>query len=55
LTNSLTGQFGFGYDALSRRTRLTRPNGLNTNYTYDSLVAAAERAALTCSPLSAQR
>ena len=37
LTNSLTGQFGFGYDALSRRTQLTRPNGINTNYTYDSL------------------
>jgi RHS repeat-associated protein len=37
LTNSLTGQFGFGYDALSRRTQLTRPNGINTNYSYDSL------------------
>jgi YD repeat-containing protein len=29
--------FGFGYDALSRRTQLTRPNGLITNYTYDGL------------------
>ena len=45
LTSSLTGQFGFGVacpersrgDALSRRTQLTRPNGINTNYTYDSL------------------
>jgi RHS repeat-associated protein len=37
LTNSLTGQFGFGYDALSRRTQLTRPNGINTNYSYDSV------------------
>jgi RHS repeat-associated protein len=37
LTNSLTGQFGFGYDALSRRTQLTRPNGVNTNYNYDSV------------------
>src|SRR6476660_10606442 len=37
LTSSLTGQFGFGYDALSRRTQLTRPNGINTNYSYDSL------------------
>ena len=35
--NSLTGQFGFGYDALSRRTQLTRPNGVNTNYNYDSV------------------
>jgi len=37
LTNSLTGQFGFGYDALNRRTQLTRPNGINTNYGYDSV------------------
>jgi YD repeat-containing protein len=37
LTDSLTGQFTFGYDALSRRTSLTRPNGVNTSYTYDSL------------------
>jgi len=34
---SSTGQFGFGYDALSRRTQLTRPNGVNTNYSYDSV------------------
>ena len=33
----MTGQFGFGYDALSRRTQLTRPNGINTNYSYDSV------------------
>src|SRR5205814_8746476 len=26
-----------GYDALRRRTSLTRPNGVNTNYSYDSL------------------
>src|SRR4029077_14374328 len=25
------------YDALSRRTSLTRPNGVNTNYSYDSV------------------
>jgi YD repeat-containing protein len=37
LTNSLTGQFGFSYDTLSRRTALTRPNGVNTTYGYDSL------------------
>jgi RHS repeat-associated protein len=37
LTNSLTGQFGFGYDALSRRTQLTRPNGVNTSYSYNSV------------------
>ena len=37
MTNSLTGQFRFGYDALSRRTQLTRPNGVNTNYNYDSV------------------
>ena len=45
LTNSLTGQFGFGgacpersrRNALSRRTQLTRPNGINTNYGYDAV------------------
>jgi YD repeat-containing protein len=26
-----------GSDALGRRTPLTRPNGINTGYTYDSL------------------
>jgi RHS repeat-associated protein len=31
------GSFGFGYDALSRRTSLTRPNGVNTSYSYDGL------------------
>jgi len=35
ITNS--GSFGFGYDALGRRTSLTRPNGVNTSYSYDSL------------------
>jgi YD repeat-containing protein len=35
--HSLTGQFGFGYDAVSRRTQLTRPNSINTNYTYNSV------------------
>ncbi len=29
--------FIFGYDALGRRTGLTRPNGVNTSYTYDSV------------------
>jgi len=29
--------FGFGYDGLSRRTLLTRSNGVSSNYTYDSL------------------
>jgi len=33
----VTGQFGFSYDALSRRTALNRPNGVNTTYGYDSL------------------
>jgi YD repeat-containing protein len=37
LTNSWAGSFGFGYDALSRRTQLTRPNGVNTNYGYDAV------------------
>src|SRR5215510_7311471 len=37
LSNSGTGQFGFGYDELGRRTSLTRPNGVNTFYAYDSL------------------
>ena len=30
MANSWAGSFGFGYDALSRRTSLTRPNGVNT-------------------------
>jgi hypothetical protein len=34
LANSWPGSFGFGYDALSRRTSLTRPNGVNTSYSY---------------------
>jgi YD repeat-containing protein len=32
-----SGSFGFSYDALSRRTQMTRPNGLSSNYTYDNL------------------
>jgi RHS repeat-associated protein len=36
LANSWAGSFGFSYDALSRRTQLTRPNGVTTNYSYDS-------------------
>ena len=32
-----TGNFGFSYDALSRRTQMTRPNGVSTNYAYDNL------------------
>jgi RHS repeat-associated protein len=32
-----SGSFGFGYDALSRRTSLTRPNTVNTSYGYDNL------------------
>jgi YD repeat-containing protein len=35
LSNSWAGSFGFSYDALSRRTQMTRPNSLTTNYTYD--------------------
>jgi len=31
------GNFGFSYDALSRRTQMTRPNNLATNYGYDNL------------------
>ena len=30
LSSSFAGQFTFGYDNLSRRTQLTRPNGVNT-------------------------
>jgi RHS repeat-associated protein len=37
LTNTWAGSFGFNYDSLSRRTQLTRPNGISTNYTYDNL------------------
>jgi RHS repeat-associated protein len=32
-----TGSFGFTYDALSRRTQMTRPNGVTSNYTYNNL------------------
>ncbi|HVS89750.1 MAG TPA: RHS repeat-associated core domain-containing protein [Candidatus Acidoferrum sp.] len=32
-----SGSFGFGYDVLSRRTSLTRPNNVTTNYGYDNL------------------
>src|SRR6202795_2734759 len=32
-----TGNFGFTYDALSRRTQMTRPNGLKSVYAYDNL------------------
>jgi len=34
---SATGNFGFSYDALSRRTQMTRPNGLKSVYVYDNL------------------
>jgi hypothetical protein len=37
LANSWAGSFGFSYDALSRRTQLTRPNSITTNYAYDSV------------------
>jgi YD repeat-containing protein len=33
--NGQNPAFVFGYDALSRRNSLTRPNGVNTTYTYD--------------------
>jgi RHS repeat-associated protein len=32
-----TGSFGFTYDALSRRTQMTRPNNVTTDYAYDNL------------------
>ena len=32
-----SGSFGFSYDALSRRTQMTRPNSITTNYSYDNL------------------
>jgi RHS repeat-associated protein len=37
LANSWAGSFGFSYDALSRRTQMTRPNGVTTNYSYHNL------------------
>ena len=35
--NGQTPAFGFGYDALSRRTSLTRPNAVDTTYAYDPI------------------
>src|SRR5216684_2020332 len=32
-----TGNFGFSYDMLSRRTQMTRPNGLKSVYTFSSV------------------
>jgi YD repeat-containing protein len=32
LANSWAGSIGFTYDALSRRTQMTRPNNVATNY-----------------------
>jgi YD repeat-containing protein len=29
--------YGFAYDTLSRRTSLTRPNGVNTAYSYNNV------------------
>jgi YD repeat-containing protein len=37
LANSWAGSFGFSYDSLSRRTQMTRPNNVTTNYSYDNL------------------
>ena len=37
LNNALTPTFVFGYDALSRRNSLTRPNGIDTTYGYDTV------------------
>lgn len=35
LTDSGAGQFTMSYDTLSRKTQLTRPNGVTTSYAYD--------------------
>ena len=32
-----TASFGFSYDGLSRRTQMTRPNGMKSVYAYDNL------------------
>jgi YD repeat-containing protein len=37
LNNAQTPTFVFGYDALSRRNSLTRPNGIDTTYGYDTV------------------
>ena len=37
MTDFSTHAFGFSYDALGRRTQLTRANGVNSNYSYDAL------------------
>ena len=37
LPPSATGSFGFAYDALGRRMQMTRPNTVNTSYSYDNL------------------
>jgi YD repeat-containing protein len=39
-TRLTTGNFGFSYDATSRRTQMTRPNGLSSIYAYDNLSRA---------------
>lgn len=31
-----SASFGFSYDALSRRTQMTRPNSISSNYAYDN-------------------
>ena len=35
--NNQPTPFGFGYDTVSRRTSLTRPNGITTSYAYDAI------------------
>ncbi|HEV2247641.1 MAG TPA: hypothetical protein VGW37_13395, partial [Terriglobia bacterium] len=37
MTDFNGGAFYFGYDALGRRTNLTRPNAVTTSYQYDAL------------------
>jgi hypothetical protein len=49
LTDSLTGQFTFGYDVLSRRTSLNRPNGVDTSYSYDSVGPVSKKSYLASS------
>jgi YD repeat-containing protein len=43
LANSWAGSFGFSYDALSRRTQMTRPNGVKAADTTPAAITVPLR------------